>query len=111
MVLDPMSGRSNGESILDLASTLRDGALDAPAPFTGGSTAVPRARRASRGRSVRSARKILAISPFLSRGTLARLRAGTEDATLLTRADSADLLGASATRGLGCQRPRRRRGL
>lgn len=99
MVLDPMS-EERRESILDLASTLRTVRLGAPAPFTGGRLlALGLDEDRDQWAFPERPRKILAISPFLSQGTLARLRAGTEDATLLTRADSADLLGASATAG------------
>lgn len=97
MVLDPMS-EDRRESILDLASTLRTVRLEAPAPFTGGRLlALGLDEDRDHWPFPERPRKVLAISPFLSRGTLARLRAGTKDATLLTRADSADLLGASAT--------------
>src|SRR5699024_8300737 len=42
------------------------------------------------------ARKVLAISPFLSTETLTSIRSGSPAATLLTRAAAADLLGGSA---------------
>src|SRR5699024_103163 len=40
-------------------------------------------------------RRVRAISPSLSAPTLARLRSGAPEATLLTRAPAADLLGSS----------------
>jgi len=85
------------DSILDLAATLRYVRLEAPQPFTGGAL-LPLGLDADSPWPLPSrAKKTLAISPFLNAGTLARLRAGTADATLLTRADSADQLGAAAT--------------
>lgn len=96
MVLDPMTDERRG-SILDLAATLSDVSLEAPEPFTGGSLLALGLDDREHWPFPERARKILAISPFISTSTLARLRAGTENATLLTRADSADLLGAAAT--------------
>src|SRR5699024_12249583 len=69
----------------------------APPPFTGGTLLPLGLDDDSPWLFPARAKKTLAISPFLNTGTLARLRAGTADATLLTRADSADQLGAAAT--------------
>lgn len=96
MVLDPMTDQRR-DSILDLATTLREVRLEAPEPFTGGSLLALGLDDHEHWPFPDRAQKILAISPFISTSTLTRLRTGTEEATLLTRADSADLLGAPAT--------------
>ncbi|HLR93650.1 MAG TPA: phospholipase D family protein [Jiangellaceae bacterium] len=96
MILDPMT-QERHDSILDLATTLREVHLEAPPPFTGGTLLPLGLDDDSPWPFPARAKKTLAISPFLNTGTLARLRAGTADATLLTRADSADQLGAAAT--------------
>src|SRR5699024_9361536 len=96
MVLDPLT-EVRRDAILDLARTLREVRLEAPEPFTGGRLLPlgldddpapwPFPDRA---------RKVLAISPFLSTETLTSIRSGSPEATLLTRAAAADLLGGSA---------------
>ena len=95
MVLDPLAG-ARQDAILDLARSLRDVRLEAPEPFTGGRLlALGLGEDPSPWPFPERARKVLAISPFLSAHTLARLRSGAPEATLLTRAPAADLLGGS----------------
>lgn len=98
MVLDPLA-EDRRDAILDLARTLRDVRLEAPEPFTGG-------RLLPLGLDDAPApwpfpdrpRKVLAVSPFLSADTLTTIRASAGEATLLTRATAADLIGGSALR-------------
>lgn len=99
MVLEPLT-EERRNAILDFARTLRDVQLEAPEPFTGGRL-LPLGIGAdpSPWPFPDRARKVLAISPFLSTETLTRIRAGAPDPTLLTRAAAADLLGGSALRG------------
>src|SRR5699024_5478287 len=95
MVLDPLAG-ARQDAILDLARSLRDVRLEAPEPFTGGRLlALGLGEDPSPWPFPERARKVLAISPFLSAPTLARLRSGAPEATLLTRAPAADLLGGT----------------
>jgi hypothetical protein len=98
MALDPLA-EDRRDAILDLARTLRDVRLEAPEPFTGG-TLLPLGLG---GDPVpwpfpERPRKVLAISPFLAADTLARIRAGADETTLLTRAAAADQLGRCALR-------------
>lgn len=90
-------GEEREESIRDLAGTLRGVRFDVPEPFTGGRLLPLGFDDQTGGWSFPTRpRKILAISPFLSRGTLERIHAGAPEATLLTRAAAADLLGERA---------------
>ena len=98
MVLDPLS-EARRNAILDLARTLRDVRLEAPEPFTGGRLLpIGIEGGPSPWPFPGHARKVIAISPFLSTETLTRIRAGAPESTLLTRAAAADLLGGSALR-------------
>lgn len=98
MVLEPLT-EERRNAILDLARTLRDVQLEAPEPFTGGRLLpLGIGGDPSPWPFPDRARKVLAISPFLSTETLTRIRAGAPDPTLLTRAAAADLLGGSALR-------------
>lgn len=96
MVLEPLT-EERRNAILDLARTLRDVQLEAPEPFTGGRLLpLGIGGDPSQWPFPDRARKVLAISPFLSTETLTRIRAGAPEPTLLTRAAAADLLGGSA---------------
>ncbi|WP_087484845.1 phospholipase D family protein [Brachybacterium massiliense] len=98
MVLDPLT-EARRDAILDLAGTLRDVRLEAPDPFTSGRLLPIGIEGApSSWPFPDRARKVIAISPFLSTETLTRIRAGAPESTLLTRAAAADLLGGSALR-------------
>lgn len=98
MVLDPLP-EERRNAILDLARTLRDVRLEAPEPFTGGHL-LPLGLDDTPAPSPfpDRARKVFAISPFLSTETLDEIRSGSPEATLLTRAAAADLLGGRALR-------------
>lgn len=98
MVLDPLT-EDRREAILDLARTLRDVRLEAPEPFTGGAL-LPLGLGGDPAPwpFPERPRKVLAISPFLAADTLARIRAGAPESTLLTRAAAADQLGSRALR-------------
>lgn len=98
MVLDPLR-EERGDAILDLARTLRDVRLEAPEPFTGG-TLLPLGLGGDPAPwpFPERPRKVLTISPFLAADTLARIRAGAPESTLLTRAAAADQLGSRALR-------------
>ena len=98
MVLDPLT-EARRDAILDLAGTLRDVRLEAPDPFTSGRLLPLGIEGApSSWPFPDRARKVVAISPFLSTETLTRIRVGAPESTLLTRAAAADLLGGSALR-------------
>src|SRR5699024_11191747 len=85
MVPDPLAGARKG-AILDLARSLRDVRLEAPEPCTGGRLlALGLGEDPPPWPFPERARKVRAISPFLSAPTLARLRSGAPEATLLTR--------------------------
>ncbi|MGM7669841.1 hypothetical protein [Microbacterium sp. A93] len=80
-------------AVADLARTLREARLAAPAPFTGGSL-LPLGLTDERPWPFpQEAERVLAISPFLSAATLDSIRAGSAEATLVSRPDAMDLLG------------------
>lgn len=96
LALDRMS-EERRTSIHDLCTTLRGVRLDAPEPFTGGAL-LPLGLETEPAWPfpAESPERLLAISPFLASGTLEKLRGHTSQLTLLTRAESADQLGAPA---------------
>jgi hypothetical protein len=94
---------SRATAIEDLCVTLRSVQLEAPAPFSGGELLPLGLAADSCWPFIEHAERILAISPFLTAGTLKRLRAATTEATLLSRAESLDQLGARATAGWDLQ--------
>lgn len=95
LLLDPMT-QERKDSILSLAGTLRGIRLDAPEPFTGGELLPLGLLHSAQWSFPERVEKVLAISPFLAGSTLHALRAGNSESTLLTRADSADQLGATS---------------
>lgn len=96
LALDRMTEERRA-SIHELCSTLRGVQLDAPEPFTGGSLlSLGLENEPTWPFPSRSPGRLLAISPFLASGTLEKLRGRASELTLLTRAESADQLGAPA---------------
>ena len=85
--------------IEDLADTLTTVRLAAPAPFTEGSLLPIGLRDESVWPFPQSARRVLAISPFLTRQAVAALRPLGFERTLVSRAESLELLGSQALRG------------
>lgn len=84
-------------AIADLCATLRAVQFEAPEPFTDGEL-LPLGLSSNRPWPfAEPADRTLAISPFLSHGTLARLRSTTTEAVLLSRAETMDEVGARAT--------------
>ncbi|ROR72386.1 hypothetical protein [Bogoriella caseilytica] len=86
-------------AITDLAETLRTVSLAAPEPFTGGSLLPLGLDDARTWPFPANPDRILAISPFLSRETLRNLRGAADDATLVSRAESLNLLGRHGLAG------------
>ncbi|PWH07912.1 hypothetical protein DEO23_01920 [Brachybacterium endophyticum] len=96
LALDPME-EDRRASIQDLCASLRGVHLEAPHPFTGGNLLPLGLDTTSRWPfPAESSERLLAISPFLQEETLRALEAGSPNLTLVTRAESADQLGASA---------------
>jgi hypothetical protein len=94
---------SRATAIEDLCMSLRSVQLEAPEPFAGGDLLPLGLAVESSWPFTERSERILAISPFLTAGTLKRLRVLTADATLLSRAESFDQLGARATAGWDLQ--------
>ncbi|MCQ6269116.1 phospholipase D family protein [Pseudarthrobacter sp. R1] len=94
---------SRATAIQDLCTTLRTVRLESPEPFTGGELLPLGLAADSSWPFTEHSDRMLAISPFLTAGTLKRLRATTSEATLLSRAASLDQLGARATAGWDLQ--------
>ncbi|MGM0928846.1 MAG: phospholipase D family protein [Actinomycetota bacterium] len=90
-------------AIKDLCTTLRTVRLDAPEPFTGGVLLPLGLTADSSWPFTERSDRILAISPFLTAGTLERLRSTTSEAILLSRAESLDQVGARGTTGWDLQ--------
>ncbi|GAA1128583.1 hypothetical protein [Citricoccus alkalitolerans] len=92
LTLDPLpEGRA--AAVADLARTLRDVNLAAPVPFTGGSLLPLGLTEERPWPFPQTPERVLAISPFLSAATLDSIRAGSAEATLVSRPEAMDLLG------------------
>ena len=98
MALRPLQDNRSDE-LHDLATTLEQVKLAAPAPFTDG-TLIPMGLDEEdvwpfpdRGR------RVLAISPFLTAGAVAQLSKVADDRTMVSRAESLEQVGSRALRG------------
>lgn len=87
------------EAIGELCSTLRDVRLEPPWPFTGGTLLPLGLSTNSIWPFTQKSERMLAISPFVTAGTLDRLRATTKKAELLSRPESLDQVGPSSIAG------------
>ncbi|WP_297080819.1 hypothetical protein [uncultured Demequina sp.] len=87
------------QQIASLASTLRETRLVVPAPFTSGELLPIGIDGAEVWPFPDRARRVLAISPFLSRAGVRSLGTLASSRTLITRQESLDLLGADALAG------------
>src|SRR5699024_10745675 len=83
----------------DLARTLRTVRLAAPTPFTGGHLLPLGLTDEQPWPFPATPKRVLAISPFLSARTLARIRGTCVDSTLVSRAESMDRLGQDRLTG------------
>ena len=92
LALEPLP-RRRASAVDDLARTLRAVHLAAPAPFTGGHLLPLGLTDDQPWPFPATSDRVLAISPFLSARTLARIRGTCPQATLVSRAESMDRLG------------------
>ncbi|MPY12097.1 phospholipase D family protein [Arthrobacter bussei] len=99
---DPLP-QTRAAAIESLCITIRSVRLEAPEPFDGGELLPLGLALDSSWPFTEYCDRILAISPFLTARTLKRLRSLATDATLLSRAESLDQLGARATEGWDLQ--------
>jgi len=83
----------------DLAATLAKVMLAAPAPFTSGELVPIGTSGGPTWPFPATARRLLAISPFLTRGAVRDLAAIAPERTLVSRADSLDALGPDTVEG------------
>ncbi|MCC2333611.1 phospholipase D family protein [Cellulomonas wangsupingiae] len=83
----------------DLASTLATVRLAAPTPFTGGALLPIGLDGADVWPFPERAYRVLAISPFLTRQAVRALGHVADERTLVSRAESLDLLGSDALTG------------
>lgn len=98
LALRPLAGERLGE-IDDLVATLTHVRLAAPSPFTSGEL-LPMGLSSDRVWPFPDrARRLLAISPFVTKGTLDSLGSITTKRTLVARAESLDRMGATTLRG------------
>ncbi|WNM23528.1 phospholipase D family protein [Demequina capsici] len=86
-------------AIRGLADSLRNVTLAAPSPFSGGELIPIGASPGNVWPFPRSAKRLLAISPFLSGGGLSALAGLTKERTLVSRQESLELVGARALDG------------
>ena len=85
--------------ISSLASTLRETSLAAPTPFTAGELLPIGIGSGTVWPFPVQAQRLLAISPFLTRGGVGALASLTSRRTLVSRQESLDLIGADALAG------------
>lgn len=98
LALEPLPGK-RASAVDDLAGTLREVQLAAPAPFTGGHL-LPLGLTDDRPWPFpTNPERVLAISPFLSAGTLQRIRGSCPAATIVSRAETMDRLGQNRLTG------------
>jgi len=83
----------------ELASTLEGVRLDAPDGFRSGSLHPLGGPSGSAWPFPLEAQRMLAISPFLSRGQLERLASGVTERTLVSRAEALNAIGPAALEG------------
>src|SRR5690625_5209910 len=98
LALEPLP-RKRASAVDDLARTLREVQLAAPAPFTGGHLLPLGLTDDQPWPFPATPERVLAISPFLSARTLARIRGTCVDSTLVSRAESMDRLGRDRLSG------------
>src|SRR5699024_3790038 len=98
LALEPLP-RRRASAVDDLARTLRTVHLAAPAPFTGGHLLPLGLTDEQPWPFPATPKRVLAISPFLSARTLARIRGTCPQATLVSRAESMDRLGQDRLTG------------
>lgn len=91
-------GDDRQAQVEDLADTLSVIRLAAPSPFTGGEL-LPIGIDEDVWPFPARARRLLAISPFLTQGALESLGQTSATKTLVSRAESLDLVGAGALEG------------
>lgn len=91
-------GDARQAQVDDLATTLSGVRLAAPSPFTGGEL-LPIGLDGDVWPFPARARRLLAISPFLTRGALKALGQTCASRTLVSRAESLDLVGGRALDG------------
>ncbi|MFW7414108.1 phospholipase D family protein [Demequina sp. SO4-18] len=96
--LQPLAS-DRAQQIASLVRTLRKTRLEAPAPFTSGELLPIGIADADVWPFPEHARRVLAISPFLSRGGVHAIGALAKSRTLITRQESLDLVGADALGG------------
>src|SRR5690625_3876900 len=98
LALEPLP-RKRAFAVDDLARTLSTVQLAAPAPFTGGHLLPLGLTDDQPWPFPANPERVLAISPFLSAGTLGRIRGTCPQATLVSRAESMDRLGRNRLTG------------
>lgn len=91
------------EAINSLASTMHSVRLEPPHPFTGGDLLPLGLSVDDAWPFITKSKRTLAITPFVTAGTLSRLRSTTSDATLLSRPAALDQIGTRGTSGWDLQ--------
>jgi hypothetical protein len=98
LALRPLS-ESRSDELRDLARTLGQVRFAPPAPFTGGELVAIEADGHRTWPFPDHGRRLLAISPFLSKGAVGQLANVAKDRTVVSRVASLEQLGSDALRG------------
>lgn len=98
LAVRPLDARRTAE-IADLAASLARARLSAPSPFTGGEL-IPIGISAERiWPFPTDGRRLLAISPFLTKGAVESIGRIATERTLVSRAEALELVGSRALEG------------
>lgn len=98
LALRPLEKRRSDE-LQDLARTLEQVTLAPPAPFTGGELVSIDADGQRTWPFPDHGRRLLAISPFLSKGAVQQLAGVAEERTVVSRVESLEQVGSDALCG------------
>ncbi|MCV7016285.1 phospholipase D family protein [Mycolicibacterium aichiense] len=98
LALRPLQ-KSRSDELLDLATTLEHVTLGAPPPFTGGELIPMGLHGETTWPFPHRGRRLLAISPFLTKGAIDQLAKVSDDRTVVSRAESLEQTGSDALHG------------
>ncbi|OBI55661.1 hypothetical protein A5667_23165 [Mycolicibacterium fortuitum] len=98
LALRPLE-KSRSDELQDLARTLEQVRLAPPAPFTGGELVSIEADGQRTWPFPDRGRRLLAISPFLSKGAVQQLAGVAEERTVVSRVESLEQVGSDALCG------------
>lgn len=98
LALHPLQ-QNRSDELHDLAATLEKATLAAPPPFTGGELVPLGPDEQNSWPFPNRGRRLLAISPFLTKGAVHQLATIADKRTLVSRAESLEQVGSAALQG------------